>query len=45
MPFLDGGKNSYFENSFVNIETIMKRLGQEHGVRFAFECYDLGAAL
>ena len=41
-PFLEGGKNSYFENSFFNIETIMKRLGQEHGVRFEFECYDLG---
>jgi len=41
-PFLEGGKSSYFENSFFNIETIMKRLGQEHGVRFEFECYDLG---
>jgi uncharacterized protein (DUF849 family) len=41
-PFLEGGKNSYFENSFFNIESIMKRLGQEHGVRFEFECYDLG---
>jgi len=41
-PFLEGGKNSYFENSFFNIETIMKRLGQEHGVRFEFECYDVG---
>jgi uncharacterized protein (DUF849 family) len=41
-PFLEGGKSSYFENSFHNIETIMKRLGQEHGVRFEFECYDLG---
>jgi uncharacterized protein (DUF849 family) len=41
-PFLEGGKRSYFENSFHNIETIMKRLGQEHGVRFEFECYDIG---
>jgi uncharacterized protein (DUF849 family) len=41
-PFLEGGKSSYFENSFAHIETIMKRLGQEHGVRFEFECYDLG---
>jgi uncharacterized protein (DUF849 family) len=41
-PFLEGGKASYFENSFQNIETIMKRLGQDHGVRFEFECYDLG---
>ncbi len=41
-PFLEGGKSSYFENSFHSIETIMKRLGQDHGVRFEFECYDLG---
>ena len=41
-PYLEGGKGSYFENSFLNIETIMKRLGQDHGVRFEFECYDLG---
>jgi len=41
-PFLESGKSSYFENSFQNIETIMKRLGQEHGVRFEFECYDVG---
>lgn len=41
-PFLEGGKSSYFENSFHNIETIMKRLGVEHGARFEFECYDLG---
>jgi len=41
-PFLEGGKNSYFENSFHNIETIMKRLGEGHGVRFEFECYDIG---
>jgi len=41
-PFLEGGKSSYFENSFHNIETIMKRLGEGHGVRFEFECYDIG---
>jgi uncharacterized protein (DUF849 family) len=41
-PYLEGGKSSYFENSFQNIETIMKRLGNAHGVRFEFECYDVG---
>jgi uncharacterized protein (DUF849 family) len=41
-PFLEGGKSTYFENSFQNIETIMNRLGKGHGVRFEFECYDLG---
>ena len=41
-PFLEGGKSSYFENSFHNIEAIIKRLGDGHGVRFEFECYDIG---
>jgi uncharacterized protein (DUF849 family) len=41
-PYLESGKSSYFENSFQNIETIMKRLGEGHGVRFEFECYDVG---
>lgn len=41
-PFLEGGKGSYFDNSFQNIETVLKRLGQDHGVRFEFECYDVG---
>jgi len=41
-PFLESGKTSYFENSFHNIETIMRRLGEGHGVRFEFECYDIG---
>jgi len=41
-PFLEGGKRSMFENSFANIEAIMKRMGQEHGARFEFECYDVG---
>ena len=41
-PFLEGGKSSYFENSFHNIEAIIKRLGDAHGVRFEFECYDIG---
>ena len=41
-PFLEGGKSSYFENSFHNIEAIIKRLSDAHGVRFEFECYDIG---
>jgi uncharacterized protein (DUF849 family) len=41
-PFLEGGKSSIFDNSFANIEAIMSRLGKGHGVRFEFECYDVG---
>lgn len=41
-PFLEAGKSSLFDNSFANIEAIMNRLGKGHGVRFEFECYDVG---
>jgi Uncharacterized conserved protein len=40
--FLGGTKSGSFDNSFTNIEAIMKRMGQEHGARFEFECYDVG---
>ena len=41
-PFLENGKDSVFKNTFADIEKIMNRLGKGHGVRFEFECYDLG---
>jgi uncharacterized protein (DUF849 family) len=31
-----------FRNTFEDIDTIMLRLGEGHGVRFEFECYDVG---
>jgi uncharacterized protein (DUF849 family) len=31
-----------FRNTFEDIETVMQRLGDGHGVRFEFECYDVG---
>ncbi|MBX5460339.1 MAG: 3-keto-5-aminohexanoate cleavage protein [Steroidobacteraceae bacterium] len=31
-----------FRNTFEDIETVMNRLGKGHGVRFEFECYDVG---
>jgi uncharacterized protein (DUF849 family) len=31
-----------FQNTFEDIETVMQRLGVGHGVRFEFECYDVG---
>ena len=39
---LEGSKDFIFRNTFGDIEKILQRLGEGHGVRFEFECYDLG---
>ncbi len=31
-----------FRNTFKDIERILKELGEAHGTRFEFECYDVG---
>jgi uncharacterized protein (DUF849 family) len=31
-----------FRNTFEDIDTVMQRLGEGHGARFEFECYDVG---
>ena len=31
-----------FRNTFRDIERILKELGEAHGTRFEFECYDIG---
>ena len=31
-----------FRNTFKDIEWVLKELGENHGVRFEFECYDMG---
>ncbi len=31
-----------FRNTFEDMETVLRRLGQAHGARFEFECYDVG---
>ncbi|MDZ7893787.1 MAG: 3-keto-5-aminohexanoate cleavage protein [Sphingobium sp.] len=37
------GTDDYiFRNTFRDIEYILKTLGEEHGTRFEFECYDVG---
>ena len=41
-PFLEGTKEFIFKNTFQDIETALDRLGNGHGVRFEFECYDVG---
>ncbi len=39
-PFLESSRDGIFKNTFRDIETILQRLGQDHGTRFEFECYD-----
>jgi len=40
--YLEGSRSGIFRNTFADIERILKTLGDEHGVRFEFECYDVG---
>ncbi|MBE1284404.1 MAG: 3-keto-5-aminohexanoate cleavage protein [Rhodobacteraceae bacterium] len=40
--FLDMTRDFIFRNTFADIEFAMKELGEAHGTRFEFECYDLG---
>jgi uncharacterized protein (DUF849 family) len=41
-PYLEGTDDLIFRNTFRDIERILKDLGQGHGTRFEFECYDVG---
>jgi uncharacterized protein (DUF849 family) len=41
-PFLAATKDVVFKNTFSDIETILSGLGEAHGTRFEFECYDAG---
>ncbi len=40
--FLDMTRDFIFRNTFADIEFILKELGEAHGTRFEFECYDVG---
>ena len=40
--FLEMTRDFIFKNTFADLEYIVKELGQGHGTRFEFECYDLG---
>ena len=40
--FLGNSRDFIFSNTFKNIEYALKELGEGHGTRFEFECYDLG---
>lgn len=39
---LENTRNSIFRNTFSDIEKVFARLGEVHGTRFEFECYDVG---
>ena len=40
--YLEMTRDFIFRNTFKDIEWVLKTLGEEHGVRFEFECYDMG---
>ena len=40
--FLEMTRDFIFPNTFKTIEFALRSLGDEHGTRFEFECYDLG---
>ncbi len=39
---LEASRDFIFRNTYKDIEYILKNLGEAHGVRFEFECYDVG---
>ena len=43
--FLASTKDFIFPNTFKTIEYALRELGDGHGTRFEFECYDLGLSL
>jgi uncharacterized protein (DUF849 family) len=40
--FLEMTRDFVFKNTFADLEYVVKELGQGHGTKFEFECYDLG---
>ena len=41
-PYLRKTDDFIFRNTFRDIERILNELGEAHGTRFEFECYDIG---
>jgi uncharacterized protein (DUF849 family) len=39
---LESSRDYIFRNTYKDIEYILRELGEGHGVRFEFECYDVG---
>lgn len=40
--FLENSRDFIFRNTFKDIEYVLKELGEGHGVKFEYECYDVG---
>ena len=40
--FLEMTRDFIFRNTFKDIEWVLQELGEGHGVKFEFECYDMG---
>ena len=40
--YLEMTHDFIFKNTYKDIEWVMKELGEDHGARFEFECYDMG---
>ena len=40
--YLERSRDNIFRNTFADIERILRELGETHGTRFEFECYDVG---
>jgi uncharacterized protein (DUF849 family) len=41
-PYVEGSEDLIFRNTFSDIKKILAQLGDAHGARFEFECYDVG---
>lgn len=41
-PYLEQTEDMIISNTFKQIERIARELGEQHGTRFEFECYDVG---
>ena len=39
---IEGSRHTIFRNTFADIEQVLQRLGEAHGTRFEFECYEVG---
>jgi uncharacterized protein (DUF849 family) len=39
---LENSRDFIFRNTYKDIERVLKMLGDDHGTRFEFECYDVG---
>ena len=42
VPYLRATEDGIFRNTFRDIKYILQTLGETHGTRFEFECYDVG---